>query len=350
MDGLAVNGHQSPPARRVGLAALIVVIIGVLALAAAAFVLSYSGVRGTALNAGVTPGLARVYPLIFDGVLVVACAAAISLQGARWWLRLYAWLAVLVIVGAVAAADSVHAMAVRLPKHPIEAAGAIVPWVVLLIGFTLLYAMARQAWPHRKAAPAVADGPASVTAEPPAAGPAVTEPAAEPPESQPPEPQPPEPQPPEPQPPEPQPPEPQPSESQPPESQPPESLPPESQPPAPAPPGPESSAELSQTAGDTRAAEPARTGQPAPEAEPAAAAEYRARTSRVTLSELLDQRSESAPGPSAVVDPLPVRHAPERDEPSDADAEPAPQFNRLRSSPTPPENHPWIMDTGVDDE
>jgi hypothetical protein len=306
MNGLPVNGHR-PPARRFRLAALVVVIIGVLALAAAAFVLSYSGVRDTALSAGVSARLARVYPLIFDGVLVVACAAAISLQGARWWLRCYAWLTVLVIIGTVAAADSVHAMAVRLPKRAIEATGAIVPWAVLLIGFTLLYAMARQAWPRRKAAPAPADSPLPVKAEPPAAEP----PSAEPPAAGPPS-------------------------AEPPGSQ-----------PAPEP-GAESSApEPAQEAEAAWAAEPARTGEAVTAAEPAVTAEYRARTSAATLGELLAHRADPAPAPA---NPLPVRQVHERDEPSDADAEPAPHFNRLRSTPMPPEDQPWAMETGPDDD
>jgi Protein of unknown function (DUF2637) len=142
MNGSPVNGSRSTQARRrLRLAALIVAVICVLALAAAAFVLSYPGARDTALHAGVTPKLARIYPAIFDAVLLVACAAALALRGA---LRGYAWLALLVVTAAIAAADATHAMAVTLPKRPMEATVAVVPWAVLLIGFTLLYAIARQ--------------------------------------------------------------------------------------------------------------------------------------------------------------------------------------------------------------
>src|SRR5271156_6654082 len=147
-----VNGYRTPIVRRgYRLTALVAVIVGVLALAAAAFVLSYPGARDTALAGGVTTSFARIYPVIFDAMLVVACAAAFSLQGARWWLRGYAWLVLLGIIAAVAAADTLHATAVKVPKRPLEATVAIVPWAVLLIGFTLLYAMARQ---HRRAAQA----------------------------------------------------------------------------------------------------------------------------------------------------------------------------------------------------
>jgi Protein of unknown function (DUF2637) len=156
-----VNGYRPALARRgFRLAALAAAILCVLGLAAGTFVLSYPGARDTAIAAGVSTQLARFYPAIFDGVLVVACAAALTLRGT---LRGYAWLAILVIAGSVATADAVHAMSVTVPKRPLEATVAIVPWAVLLIGFTLLYAMARQALPGRRtAAPGqgLADGTA----------------------------------------------------------------------------------------------------------------------------------------------------------------------------------------------
>jgi hypothetical protein len=171
-----VNGYR-PALTQSGyrLTALIAAIICVLVLAAGAFTFSYSGVRDIALNAGVTAHLARLYPVIFDAALVVAFAAALSLHGS---LRGYAWLAILLITGTVATADAVHAMSVAPPKRPIEALGAIVPWVVLLVGFTLLYAMVRQALPARKVTTAdgvTANGQGPAPAEPrPPARPEVT--------------------------------------------------------------------------------------------------------------------------------------------------------------------------------
>src|SRR5579875_1081417 len=165
-----VNGSWSTPTRRrLRLVALIVATIGVLALAAAAFVLSYPGARDTALTAGVSKDLARIYPGVFDAVLVIACAGALSLRGVR---RAYAWLVILVLTAAIAAADATHAMAVTLPKRPMEATVAVVPWAVLLIGFTLLYAIARQARPTRTPplAPAAAEASATPLPAPPAPG------------------------------------------------------------------------------------------------------------------------------------------------------------------------------------
>ena len=68
--------HQ--PGRVLRAVALTAVSAGVLVLAAAAFVLSYSGIHAVARQAGVSATLARGYPVIFDALLVIACAAVLS--------------------------------------------------------------------------------------------------------------------------------------------------------------------------------------------------------------------------------------------------------------------------------
>ena len=278
----SVNGNTPASTRRgFRLAALTAAVICVLALAAAAFVLSYPGARDTARIAGVTPHLARIYPVIFDAVLVVACAAAVTLRGV---LRACAWLAILVVIGTVAAADAVHAMSVALPKRPIEATVAIVPWAVLLIGFTLLYAMAWQAWPGRRtaAARAAANGRASAADQPgTTAKPAGT-------------------------------------------SVPLSSL----------------LADKPAESGTTTAAAPAAAGDiPAASKTPAATSEVPAAGGEATAAASDSPAAAVATLPES---PLPSRRAPERDDPSDADAAPVDpsgaHFNRLRSTPTPPED------------
>ena len=108
-----------------------------LALAAAAFALSYAGVRDIARAAGIPAGLARFYPALPDAVLVVACVAALALRGARWWARWLVWLSIIALAALVGAADAVHAMTINLPRRPAEAAVAVLPWVLLLLGFRL---------------------------------------------------------------------------------------------------------------------------------------------------------------------------------------------------------------------
>jgi hypothetical protein len=125
--------------------ALTAVIIGVLALAAAAFELSYPGIHAIALTAGVSPTLARLYPLIFDAMLVVASAAILSLRGAGVVTRCYAWFSMLLLLGAAAGADAAHATGTRLPHRSAAATVAIIPWALVLLGFGLLLAMLRHA-------------------------------------------------------------------------------------------------------------------------------------------------------------------------------------------------------------
>jgi hypothetical protein len=128
---------------RLRLAALTAVIIGVLLLAAAAFLLSYSGIHHIALQAGVSPKLARLYPGIFDAMLVIACAAVLALRGAGWVTRLYVWLCLIVLLAAVATGDAVHAMGIAIPRQPSRAGVAITPWALVLLSFGLLLAMLR---------------------------------------------------------------------------------------------------------------------------------------------------------------------------------------------------------------
>src|SRR5579875_3504153 len=123
----------------------IAVVIGIVAVAAAAFVLSYNPVRDIALSAGVPTTLARLYPAIFDAVLVVACAASLTLRDARWWTRWYAWLAVLLMVALIGSADASHAMGYRLPHKIAAGTIAAIPWALVMLGFSLWLSMLRHA-------------------------------------------------------------------------------------------------------------------------------------------------------------------------------------------------------------
>jgi hypothetical protein len=137
--------RSGDPAARLGLVALTAVIVGVLLLAAAAFLLSYSGIHHIALQAGVSPKLARFYPGIFDAMLVIASAAVLALRSAGWLTRVYVWLCLLALLAAVATGDAVHAMGVALPRQPSRAGVAITPWALVLLSFGLLLAMLRHA-------------------------------------------------------------------------------------------------------------------------------------------------------------------------------------------------------------
>jgi hypothetical protein len=158
--------RPADPHPKLRLTALIAVIAGVVLLAAAAFVFSYSGIRDLARSGGVTPELARIYPLIFDAALVIAFAAALALRGAGWWTRAYVWLCTLALLAAVAAGDALRAMGVSLPRKPAAAALAVIPWALLLLAFGLWLAMLRHLRRSRLAARAArqaapANGPNS---------------------------------------------------------------------------------------------------------------------------------------------------------------------------------------------
>lgn len=160
--------HSKWPGRLLNLA----VVLLVLALAAATFVLSYAGVHAIVRQAGVSVQPARLYPGVFDAVLVIACVAALMLRDARWWTRLYAWLVIIAVVAVVGAADAVHAMNVALPHRTTEGVVAAAPWVLALLGFSLMLTMFR----HSRAQHAGGAASASRAAEralaelPPAAG------------------------------------------------------------------------------------------------------------------------------------------------------------------------------------
>ena len=145
------------------LIALIAAVAGVIVLAAAAFVLSYGGIHKIALSAGVSPSVARIFPVIFDAMLVVSCAAVVSLRSAGWWQRTYSWLSTLVLLAVVAAADAAHATGTHLPRKPAAATVAVLPWVLLLLAFSLLLSMLRQ---FRRTRAVLADAAASDTAGP----------------------------------------------------------------------------------------------------------------------------------------------------------------------------------------
>ena len=144
-DNPRANGSRGrDPYAALRLIALIAAIVGVIVLAAAAFVLSYGGIHKIALSAGVSPNVARIFPVIFDAMLVVSCAAVVSLRSAGWWPRTYSWLSTLALLVVVAAADAAHATGTHIPRKPAAATVAVLPWALLLLAFSLLLSMLRQ--------------------------------------------------------------------------------------------------------------------------------------------------------------------------------------------------------------
>jgi hypothetical protein len=160
--------------------ALTAVSVGVLVLAAAAFVLSYPGIHAIARQAGISAPLARGYPVIFDAMLVIACAAVLSLRGAGALSKFYAWLSLLVLLGATAGADALHSTGTVVPHRTAALAASVIPWILLLIGFGLLLAILRHFRLHRAGSPVPAAAPPATEEARRPAGPAALPPAATP--------------------------------------------------------------------------------------------------------------------------------------------------------------------------
>ena len=149
-DELSAPPTGGPSALRA--AAFAVACLGLVALVAAAFVFSYPGLHAVALQARISPRLARGYPLIFDALLVVAMPAVLTARTAGWPSRLLAWIILLALLGAAAAAGALHAAGRTLPARPAAVTAAILPWALVLIAFVLLLTMLQRPRARRRAA------------------------------------------------------------------------------------------------------------------------------------------------------------------------------------------------------
>jgi hypothetical protein len=154
-DGQAEFGGTQPDTapRALRILAVVAVCLGVIVLAAATFVLSYSAIRAVALQAGITPRLARGYPLLLDAMLVIVLAAVLALRSAGLPSRLLAWLTLFVVMAAAAGAEALHAAGRALPHQAAAITAAVLPWVLVLVAFALLLVMLRHARLRRVTGP-----------------------------------------------------------------------------------------------------------------------------------------------------------------------------------------------------
>jgi hypothetical protein len=119
-------------------------------------------VHAIALLGGVSKQLARYYPGLFDAVLVIACVAAVMLREGRWWARLWAWVVIFILLAAIGTTDVLHATNFTLRHRPTEGIVAAAPVVAVLLAFSLLLTLLRQSRPHapEPAGPATVEVPA----------------------------------------------------------------------------------------------------------------------------------------------------------------------------------------------
>jgi Protein of unknown function (DUF2637) len=150
-----MSDQLTPPTGGLGALRIVAVVaacVGVVALVAGAFVFSYPGLHAVALQARVSPRLAKGYPLMLDALLVVAMPAALTLRSAGWSSRLLAWIVLLALLCAAAGADALHAAGGHLKARPAAITAAILPWALVLIAFILLLTMLQHSRARRHSA------------------------------------------------------------------------------------------------------------------------------------------------------------------------------------------------------
>lgn len=147
---------------------------GTVLIAAGAFWLSFVALADLARRSGIASEQAWIWPLLVDGLIVVATVAAVALDGHRaaW----YPW--TLLILGALVsvAANAIHAVVAADTDMPVLLAAAVasVPPLVLLASTHLTVVLIRSIRHHSPApgdpAPALESStsiePATVPAEP----------------------------------------------------------------------------------------------------------------------------------------------------------------------------------------
>jgi Protein of unknown function (DUF2637) len=120
--------------------------LGVAALAAGTFVLSYDDLRLLALRGGAARHWAFLYPAMVDGLVVVIILAILTARRSGWFSRSLRWLLLLVLIAGAGAAGvqrAVKGFAV-LPDTPVNVGVAVAPWAILIIAVWLWVGMIKQ--------------------------------------------------------------------------------------------------------------------------------------------------------------------------------------------------------------
>lgn len=121
--------------------------LGVAALAAGAFVLSYDDLRLLALRGGAVRRWAYLYPGMIDGLVVVVVLAILTARRAGWFSRAIRWLLLLVLIvgaGAAGVERTVKGYG-ALPHTWVKIGVAVAPWAILILAVWLWISMIKQA-------------------------------------------------------------------------------------------------------------------------------------------------------------------------------------------------------------
>lgn len=123
---------NDPSRLRGGRLPVVTAVAGTVLIAGGAFWLSFTALADLAHRSGIDAGQAWAWPLIVDGIIVVATVAVVALAGTRTaW---YPWMLLICGAGLSVTANGVHAIVAKGADVPavLAAAVAAVPPLVLL--------------------------------------------------------------------------------------------------------------------------------------------------------------------------------------------------------------------------
>jgi hypothetical protein len=120
--------------------------LGVLALAAGTFVLSYDDLRLLALRGGAARRWAYLYPGMLDGLVVVIILAIFTARRSGWFARSVRWLLLVILIVGAGAASVQRAVKgyAALPDTWVNVGVAVAPWTILIIAVWLWISMIKQ--------------------------------------------------------------------------------------------------------------------------------------------------------------------------------------------------------------
>jgi hypothetical protein len=126
--------------------------LGVIALAAGTFVLSYDDLRLLALRGGAARRWAYLYPGMLDGLVVVIILAILTARRSGWFARSVRWLLLVVLIVGAGAASVQRAVKgyAALPDTWVNVGVAVAPWTILIIAVWLWISMIKQMLGLRK--------------------------------------------------------------------------------------------------------------------------------------------------------------------------------------------------------
>ncbi len=134
---------NDPSRLRGGRLPVVTAVAGTVLIAGGAFWLSFTALADLAHRSGIDAGQAWAWPLIVDGIIVVATVAVVALAGTRTaW---YPWMLLICGAGLSVTANGVHAIVAKGADVPAVLAGAVaaVPPLVLLAITHLTVVLAR---------------------------------------------------------------------------------------------------------------------------------------------------------------------------------------------------------------